>query len=72
MLIGPLLSDAELPKNITKDFVCSDLAGDGAKMIKRFTQVLRHEVGGGAGSNAATGEGKGAGSRAKGVEMAGI
>ena len=43
-----LLSDAEVLEDVAKDFVGVDLAGDGAKVVQAFAQVLSHQVARGA------------------------
>jgi len=48
---------AELPEDVTEDFVGRDGAGDGAKVVKGFAEVLGDEVGSGVGGDTGTGEG---------------
>ena len=40
-----LLSDAEIPEDIPKDFVGGDFADDGAEVVDGFADVLGSEVG---------------------------
>ena len=40
-----LFSDAELPENVTQDFVGGDFADDGAEVVDGFADVLGGEVG---------------------------
>ena len=39
-----LLSDTEIPEDVSKDLFGSDLAGDLAKEVKGFPDILRQQV----------------------------
>ena len=47
-----LFTDAEIPEDIPKDFVCGDFADDGAEVVDGFADVLGGEVGREAGGEA--------------------
>ena len=39
-----LLADAEIPENISQDFICGDFSDDGADVVDCFADVLGGEV----------------------------
>ena len=67
-----LFSDAKPREDLAKDFVCGDLAGDGAEGGEGGAEVLRQEVGGDGAVEAVGDGGKERSGVAEGGSMAGV